>query len=157
MFGAAVSHQPCCRRGLCIQPYLSPEFPWNSALTPADAKEEQHILSAVGKWGTMPNRMAARSFASASSSAARSRSEERQALLHYLHCLGLSLPHRQQLVHRVIQSFIVVPCVAMCVGVWRQTLPASGVRVFRPDDEKAVVSISSMIAVAVASCSLSKA
>jgi hypothetical protein len=66
--------------------------------------------------------------------------EQRQALLQWLHCLVHSLPYKQQLVHRLIQSSIVVPCAAMGVGVIRQVL------YFPLRDEKAMVSKSCMFA-----------
>jgi hypothetical protein len=118
-----------------MQPYLSPAFPWNipgkCIHTTITALDEQHILSTVPKWGTLPDWMASRTPAT---------EEQRQALLQWLHCLVHSLPYRQQLVHRLIQSSIMVPCAAMGVGVVRQVL------YFPLRDEKAMVSNSCMCA-----------
>jgi hypothetical protein len=86
--------------------------------------QEQQILSAVQKRGTIPDWIPAR-FASSPT--------QRELLLQWMYCLGQSVPRRQQLMHRLIQSFILVPCASMFVGVVRQTYN-------RPKDEKAVVS-----------------
>jgi hypothetical protein len=87
--------------------------------------QEHQILDTVQKWGTFPDWVPAR-FATST--------EERPALLQWVYCLGQSLPRKQQVTHRLIQSFIVVPCASMFVGVIRQTFYDP------PEDKKAVVS-----------------
>jgi hypothetical protein len=50
------------------------------------------------------------------------RQDEKQAVRQWLYCLRRSLPQKQQMVHRVMQGCIVLPCVSMGIGVVLQML-----------------------------------
>ncbi|WIA21595.1 hypothetical protein OEZ85_000783 [Tetradesmus obliquus] len=93
------------------EPYLSPPFPWISGNSSSSSAAEDDLSPhTVQKWGNRPRWLPPPS------------TREKQAVRQWLYCVRQGYPQRQQLLHRLLQCVIVLPCASMGCGVLHQRL-----------------------------------
>uniref|UniRef100_A0A383W2P9 Transmembrane protein n=1 Tax=Tetradesmus obliquus TaxID=3088 RepID=A0A383W2P9_TETOB len=92
------------------EPYLSPPFPWISGNSSSSSAADDLLPHTVQTWGNRPRWLPPPS------------TREKQAVRQWLYCVRQGYPQRQQLLHRLLQCVIVLPCASMGCGVMHQRL-----------------------------------